>query len=58
MDLQHVFVRRAPAVGVGGISEVSLPFVTLQRAQVEKADKQWDGRFHLETVDSAAEDTH
>lgn len=32
-------------VRVEGISEVSSPFVTLQRARVEKADKQKDGLF-------------
>lgn len=58
MGLQHVFVRHAQAVRVGGISELSLPFVTLRRAQVEKADKQRDGLFHFERVHSAAEDTY
>lgn len=45
-------------VGLGGISEVALPFVTLQRAQVEKADKQRDGLFHFEGVCWEAGDTY
>lgn len=43
---------------VGGISEVSLPFVTLHRAQVEKADKQRDALLHFERVHWEAEDSY
>lgn len=58
MDLQRVSVTHAQAVRAGGISGVSLPFVTLQRAQVEEADKQRDGLFRFERLHSVAEGTY